>query len=161
MAGRSIADGQASLVRHITCDSLDSYLINVHRTTSGKSSRQKAGKKIRNPNVESGPADRNKLTVRENRKSEIQSTKSETISKQINPKFGKSKTPSPNEPCLEFCVFSPLDLFRVSKFEFGASMFDHLNLFRISDFEFILFSFLGELCVFARVMIGVRGLCDG
>ena len=53
-----------------------------------------------------------------------------------------SKTTNPNQVCLEhsWCFFSShLNLFRVSKFGFGASNFDHLKLFRISDFVLRIF----------------------
>ena len=54
-------------------------------------------------------------------KSEIRISKSETNSKKINLKLGKSKTPNPNQECFEFCVFQSIEF--VSNFGFRASKF--------------------------------------
>jgi hypothetical protein len=87
--------------------------------------------KIRNPNIERGPADRNKPGKA---KSEIRSSKeaprTETNRSQINLKLGKFKTPIPVRP--------------VWNIELVLS-FIVLKLFRISDFEFRIYSVLGVL----------------
>ena len=58
--------------------------------------------KIRNPNIESGPADRNKQAA-----------------KQIQ-NWRKFKTSNPNRVCLKFWDFGHLDLFRISNFELSS-----------------------------------------
>ena len=105
--------------------------------------------KIRNPNIERRPADRNKPGKA---KSEIRSSKAaprtETNRSQINSKLEKFKTPIPVRPVwnIELVLsFIVLKLFRISVFGFRAFSLDHLNLFRILDFEFRIYSVLGEL----------------
>jgi hypothetical protein len=86
--------------------------------------------KTRNPNIESGPADRNKP---HKGKFEIRSSKSETNRSQLNLKLGKSKTLNSTRPVWSIAVvFHHFEF--VSNFGFRALLLDHLNLFRISKF---------------------------
>ena len=71
----------------------------------------KPAKQIRNPNIERGPADRNKLQDK------------------IKLKSGKSKTPNTKEACLGFYLFWSFEI--VSNF--GPRGFFHASNFSVSD----------------------------